>query len=130
MTDLDLIKAIYELQETDRNGVDVGRVVPMMSVEEMLEVGEERAADFVNQRAEKIDAMFEDPLGMATQGGGWNLWVPADWWLFFLKLCEMRIAHPGRVLEMFVSGGIRSGKSFIAAAGTDSHYFRASSACS
>lgn len=123
MSDLELIKAIHELQETDRNGVDVGRVVPMMSVEEMLAAGEERAAAFVNERGLQIDAMFEDPLGLGTQGGGWNLWVPADWWLFLLKLCELRLEYPGRVLEMFVSGGIRSGKSFIAAAGTVSHYF-------
>ena len=58
----DLIKAIFDLQETDRNGVDVGRVVPMMTLDEMLAAGEERAAKFVNERGVQIDAMFEDGI--------------------------------------------------------------------
>jgi hypothetical protein len=82
-------------------------VEPMFSLAELMALGEEEAAEAVNGREEKIRFMTEYPLD--------HCWVPPDWWLFLLLLCERRLELPGAVLEEMISGGIRAGKSFIMA---------------
>ena len=67
----------------------------------------ETALTFFNAREEVIQNMEAYPLECA--------WVPQDWWLFLHELTLKRITHPGAVLELYISGGIRSGKSFICA---------------
>lgn len=82
-------------------------VVEKLTVEEMLALGPDDAAAALEAREEAIANMTAMPLT--------HCWVPDDWWLFLAELCEKRIQQPGAVLELFVSGGIRAGKSFIAA---------------
>ena len=67
----------------------------------------ETALTLYNAREEVIQNMEDYPLECA--------WVPQDWWLFLHELTLKRITHPGAVLELYISGGIRSGKSFICA---------------
>jgi len=95
-----VFEGIYEAQAAHP-------VEPMFSLAELMALGEEEAAAAVNGRAEKIRFMTEYPLD--------HCWVPPDWWLFLLLLCERRLEMPGSVLEQLISGGIRSGKSFIVA---------------
>jgi hypothetical protein len=89
-------------------------VVEMLTVEEMLALGPEDAAAALEAREEAIANMTAMPLT--------HCWVPDDWWLFLAELCEKRVAQPGAVLELFVSGGIRAGKSYIAAMLMVSHW--------
>lgn len=88
-------------------------VVERYALEELVAMGPEGAARALTQREEAIAHMSEFPLT--------HCWVPDDWWLFLLELCEKRIAHPGKVLEVLISGGIRAGKTFIAAMLTECH---------
>lgn len=82
-------------------------VIERLPVEELEVLGEEGAALAIDERARAIAEMRERPLDCG--------WVPWEWWLFLLELCEKRLAHPGRVLECLVSGGIRAGKTHVAA---------------
>lgn len=82
-------------------------VVEKLSVDELLALGPEGAGHALQAREEAISNMTEHPLT--------HCWVPTDWWLFLAELCEIRLANPGEVLELLISGGIRSGKSFVAA---------------
>lgn len=82
-------------------------VVELLTVDELMAMGPAEAAAALQQREEAIENMTALPLT--------HCWVPQDWWLFLAELCEKRVAQPGAVLELFVSGGIRAGKSFIAA---------------
>lgn len=82
-------------------------VVPAFTVEDFATLPPETALDWFNGREEVIVNMEEYPLECC--------WVPRDWWLFLYLLCERRLRFPGAVLELYVSGGIRSGKSFICA---------------
>ena len=82
-------------------------VVDPLTVENLLLHTPESALELFNAREEIIQDMVDYPLEKS--------WVPQDWWLFLHELCLKRIQHPGAVLELYVSGGIRSGKSHICA---------------
>ena len=82
-------------------------VVPALTVEDLMRRGPEEALALYNGREEVIANMEAYPLECC--------WVPRDWWLFLHLLCQRRLQFPGAVLELYVSGGIRSGKSFICA---------------
>lgn len=82
-------------------------VVERLTVDELVALGPERAGQALQSREEAIENMTAHPLT--------HCWVPQDWWLFLAELCEKRLQNPGEVLEMLISGGIRSGKSFVAA---------------
>ena len=82
-------------------------VVPEITVEELVGVSPELALKIYNGREEVIANMDEYPLECC--------WVPRDWWVFLHLLCQRRLKFPGAVLELYVSGGIRSGKSFVCA---------------
>lgn len=88
-------------------------VVERFTLEELMAFRPEDAKTMLELREETIEAMRKTPLT--------HCWVPRDWWLFLAELCEKRLAHPGRVLEMLISGGIRAGKSYICAMLTESH---------
>ncbi len=88
-------------------------VVEKFSLDELVAMGPELAAAALAQREEAIANMTSFPMT--------HCWVPDDWWLFLLELCEKRVAFPGKVLEVLVSGGIRAGKTFIAAMLTECH---------
>jgi hypothetical protein len=82
-------------------------VVEMLTLAELRALGDEKAYQAVEARALSIAEMDAKPLDAC--------FVPDDWKLFLLELCEKRLAHPGAVIEFFVSGGIRAGKSFVMA---------------
>lgn len=82
-------------------------VIEPFLFQELAALGEEEAWKAVRLRAERIAQMDEAPLEAC--------WVPEDWWLFLLLLCERRMDMPGSVLEMLISGGIRAGKSYAVA---------------
>lgn len=83
-------------------------VIEPFTFEELAALGgEEEAYAAVKLRAERILQMEERPLEAC--------WVPEDWWLFLMLLCERRLDMPGSVLEMLISGGIRAGKSYVVA---------------
>lgn len=82
-------------------------VVEVLSLPELQALGMERAYQMVEARALSIAEMDAKPLEAC--------YVPEDWKLFLLELTRKRLAHPGAVIEFFVSGGIRAGKSFIMA---------------
>jgi hypothetical protein len=82
-------------------------VVPEITVGELVGVSPELALAIYNGREEVIANMDEYPLECC--------WVPRDWWVFLHLLCQRRLRFPGAVLELYVSGGIRSGKSFVCA---------------
>lgn len=80
-------------------------VVPPFSAADYAAMPDEQALAAHNAREEVIRNMAEYPLECC--------WVPTDWWLFLHELCKKRVQHPGAVLELYVSGGIRAGKSYI-----------------
>jgi hypothetical protein len=94
-----VIEALHASQETHP-------VIEPWALDDLLALGEREASGLVAVRADAIREMAEQPLDHG--------WVPQDWWLFLLELCRKRLAHPGRVLEMLVSGGIRAGKTHVA----------------
>lgn len=89
-------------------------ILERMSAEALMLMGVEQAVAVVEAREEAIENMTRHPMECC--------WVPDDWWLFLLELVKKRLEHPGAVLELFVSGGIRSGKSFIGAWLSDCHW--------
>lgn len=88
-------------------------VVDPIPLETLLTHTETTALTLYNAREEVIANMEAYPLECA--------WVPQDWWLFLHELALKRIAFPGAVLELYISGGIRSGKSFVCAMLVVSH---------
>jgi hypothetical protein len=58
-------------------------------------------------RERELAEMVERPLT--------RCWVPDDFWIILRELCRMRVENPGDVLVLWLSGGIRSGKSFLLA---------------
>lgn len=82
-------------------------VVPALTVDALTQRTPEDALALYNGREEVITNMDDYPLECC--------WVPRDWWLFLHLLCQRRLKYPGAVLELYVSGGIRSGKSFVCA---------------
>lgn len=92
-----IFEGIYEAQKPHP-------VEPMFSLAELIALGEGDAYAAVRLRAEKIVQMSEWPLDCA--------WAPEELWLYLLLLTEKRIEFPGAVLEFFMPGGVRGGKSF------------------
>lgn len=84
------------------------------TAEELAAKGDAGAVLAIQRREEAIENTTKYPLECC--------WVADDWWLFLLELCEKRLAQPGAVLELFVSGGIRAGKSFVGAMLTVCHW--------
>lgn len=103
----DLIREIHAAQTEHP-------VVEALTLEELAALGEEEAYAAVRARQVAMVEMEQKPLS--------NCWVPPDWWLFLHELCKKRLEQPGAVLEVFVSGGIRAGKSFIVAWLTVCHW--------
>jgi hypothetical protein len=101
-------------------GQEAHPVIEPLALDELLVLGEEGAAEAVAARADAIREMAEQPLDHG--------WVPQDWWLFLLELCRKRLEHPGRVLEVLVSGGIRAGKTHVAASLAVQHWKHAQKA--
>ena len=97
---MNVIEQLHAMQEAHP-------VIERVTLEELGALGEEGAALAVDARHQAIAEMRERPLDCG--------WVPWEWWVFLLELCEKRLAHPGRVLELLVSGGIRAGKTHVAA---------------
>ncbi len=88
-------------------------VVTALTEDTLAPLTDDAALALYNAREEVIQNMLDFPLECG--------WVPQDWWLFLHELCLKRIAFPGSVLELYVSGGIRSGKSHVCARLVTSH---------
>lgn len=73
----------------------------------------------IAERERDLLLMSDKPL---TKG-----FVPDDAWLILRELCRKRVENPGDPLVLWLSGGIRSGKSFLCAMLAVCHwlYFRA-----
>jgi len=89
-------------------------ILPPLSVAAIARMGEEEAARYVNARAELIALSRERPLSHA--------WEPPIWQQIDLEVAKKRIQHPGRVLPVFITGGMRPGKSFSCARRVTSHW--------
>ena len=82
-------------------------VIAPLTVDELLGMGREQAAEALSMREDAIENMAEYPLT--------HCWEPDIWRRIDLKVAEKRLEHPGMVLEIFVTGGMRPGKSFSCA---------------
>lgn len=80
------------------------RVVPLLTREELVAAGREGALRLLAARAESIENMTTLPLTHSWEA---DIWRRID-----LEVARKRLAHPGRVLKVFVTGGMRPGKSF------------------
>ncbi len=89
-------------------------VVPLLTVEELLAKGPAIAAELLQAREEAIENMSALPLSHA--------WEPDIWRRIDLRVARKRLEHPGRVLKVFVNGGMRPGKSFSCARRKAAHF--------
>jgi len=72
------------------------------------------AQRMITERSQMLEMMSSAPLT--------SCFIPDEWWLFMEQIAEKRYAHPGLPLVFWCSGGIRSGKTFIAALLTVCHW--------
>jgi len=77
-------------------------------------MGEQKAAAYVNSRAELIRLSREEPLDCC--------WEPAIWRQIDLRMVRKRLQFPGQVLKLFVTGGMRPGKTFSCARRMVAHW--------
>lgn len=89
------VRVAWEQSEgMDRLCVSLGGTVQWMSAREVLEL--------VVQRGERIRLSQSDPLR--------HCWEHEMWRRIDLAIARKRLEHPGRVLELLVTGGLRPGK--------------------
>jgi len=89
-------------------------VVEKLTLDELLHMGGAVAAERLSQREEAIENMTLFPLT--------HCWEPAIWRQIDLEVARKRLAHPGRVVEVFITGGMRPGKSFSCARRMTAHW--------
>lgn len=96
-------------------------VVPEITVADLTARGTvEEALRFYNARQDAIVNMAAYPLT--------HCWEPDIWRRIDLEVARKRLAHPGRVLEVFITGGMRPGKSFSCARRMVAHWLYAEDA--
>lgn len=130
MTDLDLDLEL--IREDFATGAPwtmqtASDVVPPYEVAELIELAQAEAQPgespfvaaqrLIAERAQMLELMSSQPLT--------RCFVPDEWWLFFHEMAIKRFAFPGLPLVFWGSGGIRSGKSFIAALAVVCHWLHA-----
>ena len=86
----------------------------LASAEALERMGRDKAASYVNSRAELIRLSREQPLSHA--------WEPAIWRQIDLRMVRKRLQFPGKVLKLFVTGGMRPGKTFSCARRQVAHW--------
>jgi len=89
-------------------------VVEMFTLDELVALGRDQAAVELERREEAIANMTAYPLT--------HCWEPAIWRQIDLEVARKRLAHPGRVIEVFITGGMRPGKSFSCARRMTGHW--------
>ncbi len=79
------------------------------------EVSPEMVAKRVASRQRLIEQETKDPLRYACE--------PEIWRLIDIEMCKKRLANPGLVLELLVTGGIRAGKTEGATRRINANFF-------
>lgn len=98
----------WHSQQTD------SAVVEKFTLDELLVMGRDQAAVELERREEAIANMTLYPLT--------HCWEPSIWRQIDLEVARKRLAHPGRVIEVFITGGMRPGKSFSCARRMTAHW--------
>lgn len=96
-------------------------VVPRLTAAELAPLGRAGAERRAQEREEAVANMTLFPLT--------HCWEPDIWRRIDLLVARKRIAHPGRVLEVFITGGMRPGKSFSCARRMVAHWLYTERAC-
>lgn len=89
-------------------------VVAMFTIDELMVMGRDKAAVELGRREDAIANMTAYPLT--------HCWEPQIWRQIDLEVARKRLAHPGRVIEVFITGGMRPGKSFSCARRMTAHW--------
>jgi hypothetical protein len=89
-------------------------VVEKFTLDELMALGRDQAAVELGRREDAILHMTAYPLT--------HCWEPAIWRQIDLEVARKRLAHPGRVIEVFITGGMRPGKSFSCARRMTAHW--------
>lgn len=89
-------------------------VVEMFTVDELVAMGREGAREMLEGREEAIANLTAHPLT--------HCWEPDIWRRIDMEVARKRLAFPGRVIEVFVTGGMRPGKSFGCARRKTAHW--------
>jgi hypothetical protein len=84
------------------------------SAESLERMGRDKAVSYVNSRAELIQLSRKQPLSHA--------WEPPIWRQIDLRVVRKRLQFPGQVLKVFVTGGMRPGKTFSCARRMVAHW--------
>lgn len=110
-TDTDIDREVFEqwcARQTE------SPVVAMLTVEELMDMGPEAAQEMLNAREEAISNLSAYPLT--------HCWEPDMWRRIDLEVARKRLAFPGRVITVFIDGGMRPGKSFGCARRITAHW--------
>lgn len=96
-------------------------VVAPLTLEDLLALPREAAAEQLQMREDVIHNLTAYPLT--------HCWEPDIWRRIDLEVARKRLAFPGRVLEVFITGGMRPGKSFSCARRMVAHWLYTERAC-
>jgi len=111
---VDRLNVEYLLHVTHQAREQSRMIIPALPESKIVEAGRTAAAASLSQREEAIENMALYPLT--------HCWEPPIWNRIDLEVARKRLAHPGRVIEAFITGGMRPGKSFSCARRQTAHW--------